>query len=60
MGIDRRSESDRRLFLDRRVGNSLNYYKGPEKRDIIDRRNDNDRRQIVHQPIKIDLFKNAN
>ena len=60
MGIDRRSELDRRLFLDRRFGNSHNPYKGPEKRGIFDRRNHNDRRQIIHQPIKIDLFKSVN
>ena len=60
MGIDRRSELDRRLFLERRVGNSHNHYKGREKRGIIDRRNNNDRRQIIHQLIKIDLFKNVN
>ena len=60
MGIDRRSELDRRLFLDRRVGNSHNHYKGFEKRGLSDRRINNDRRQVIHQPVKIDLFKSAN
>lgn len=60
MGIDRRSESNRRQYLDRRFGNSLYQYTGPEKRITFDRRNKNDRRQLIHQPIKIDLFKNAN
>ena len=60
MGIDRRSELDRRLFIDRRFDNNLNPYKGPDKRGILDRRNHNDRRQIILQPTKIDLFKSVN
>ena len=59
MGVDRRSDSDRRQYLDRRFGNSLYQYTGPEKRDIFDRRNYNDRRHVILKSTKIDLFKNT-
>ncbi len=60
MGTDRRFGSDRRQYIDRRFGNSLNHYSGPERRSIFDRRNYNDRRQSILNPSKIDLFKSAN
>jgi len=60
MGIDRRFGLDRRQYTDRRFGNSLDHYSGPERRSIFDRRNYSDRRQPMLKPFKIDLFRGAN
>jgi hypothetical protein len=59
MGIDRRFGSDRRQYIDRRFGNSLNHYKGPERRGTFDRRSYNDRRKVKYESSEIDLFKNV-
>ena len=60
MGVDRRFGSDRRQYQDRRFGNRLNHFSGPERRSEFDRRKYNERRQTIVKPSKIDLFKNAN